>query len=412
MLMKGAASGDSTNVETVAVGANANSASFAGSSFSVYAIVGGTYQEDPTQLPRWTYEFYVGTTMVNTQIVKDGDTLYEPSVPDAGTNQRFVGWRVEGETTNIDFSSAVSVTGTADATKHVDAVFETVYHNEYRDLDGNVIRTDEAAESSSYTFDPDDPLFDTQYLNKINAGWKDQNNVTHTTDTITVSEDLTLTLDLTPGFFARFFTQGGSFVESQPLGHDELVTQPADPTKMGYAFAGWYTSADGGEAFDFSTPPNAGVDIYAHWTPAETTYTLVFMEQNADDDTYSFHSSYQKTGITESPVVLDDDDYEYGKIRNSGVQSFYVDHINPVGAVISGDGSTVVTVYCNRVWYYLEIDGTNYAIRQGQHIPSWLQANNLDSYYDLVDWDKHDLVAAHWIFSIEYNEVFLVVLLE
>ena len=239
MLMAKAA--PASNVETVAVGASANSASFAGSSFSVYAVVGGTYQEDPTQLPRWTYEFYVGTTKVNTQIVKDGDTLYEPSVPDAGTNQRFAGWQVQNETGYLDFSTPVSVNGTTDETKHVDAVFETEYKvifyvDEAKSaIFQQVTATSGAVDTTTYV------LADTETSDF--QGWYRAGDSTKTLVTSVTPNGANIELlpKFEEGVWVYFDSRGGSHVDPVFTTDNTVATQPSS-TRTGYDFKGWYTS--------------------------------------------------------------------------------------------------------------------------------------------------------------------------
>ena len=42
---------------------------------------------------------------------------------------------------------------------------------------------------------------------------------------------------------------------------------PINPTKTGYAFAGWYTDEGLSTAFDASTPITSDLTLYAKWTP-------------------------------------------------------------------------------------------------------------------------------------------------
>jgi len=46
------------------------------------------------------------------------------------------------------------------------------------------------------------------------------------------------------------------------------VEKPADPTREGYTFVGWFTAADGGEEFDFSAVITESMTLFAHWTQA------------------------------------------------------------------------------------------------------------------------------------------------
>ncbi len=53
--------------------------------------------------------------------------------------------------------------------------------------------------------------------------------------------------------------------------------KPADPTRDGYTFDGWYTTKSGGSKYDFSTPVTADLNLYAHWTAvAPKTFTVSF----------------------------------------------------------------------------------------------------------------------------------------
>jgi uncharacterized repeat protein (TIGR02543 family) len=51
----------------------------------------------------------------------------------------------------------------------------------------------------------------------------------------------------------------------------QTVTQPANPTRKGYTFAGWYTDATDGRKFNFATPILSNLFLYAHWTSANST---------------------------------------------------------------------------------------------------------------------------------------------
>lgn len=45
----------------------------------------------------------------------------------------------------------------------------------------------------------------------------------------------------------------------------EKVTKPANPTRSGYSFGGWYTKSTGGTRFSFSTPITEDITLYARW---------------------------------------------------------------------------------------------------------------------------------------------------
>ena len=69
----------------------------------------------------------------------------------------------------------------------------------------------------------------------------------------------------------KFDSQGGSSVGSQTPASGSTVTKPADPTREGYAFGGWYTDAACTKAYDFSTAVTSDMTLYAKWTKSETS---------------------------------------------------------------------------------------------------------------------------------------------
>lgn len=70
-----------------------------------------------------------------------------------------------------------------------------------------------------------------------------------------------------PLYTVSFETDGGSVVEAQNVFEGEKATEPAVPTKEGFAFAGWFTDAGFENEFDFDTPITADITLYAKWNP-------------------------------------------------------------------------------------------------------------------------------------------------
>ena len=94
----------------------------------------------------------------------------------------------------------------------------------------------------------------------------------YTADKLTVSgsmPDSDVTVDVT--FTAKDYTvtyesNGGSTVPSQTVKYNETASKPADPTKSGYTFAGWYTEEKLTNKYDFATPVTGNITLYAKWT--------------------------------------------------------------------------------------------------------------------------------------------------
>ena len=74
-----------------------------------------------------------------------------------------------------------------------------------------------------------------------------------------------------------------------------------DPTRYGYEFTGWFTAAEGGEEYDFSTPITADVSVYAHWQKTlsgEQTYIFEAEDTSlAGKSGPAFSGTAQETGM-------------------------------------------------------------------------------------------------------------------
>ena len=63
----------------------------------------------------------------------------------------------------------------------------------------------------------------------------------------------------------KFNTNGGSKIANQSLRNNAKVTEPKEPTKEGYTFAGWYTDAELTSKYDFDTKVTKSFTLYAGW---------------------------------------------------------------------------------------------------------------------------------------------------
>ncbi|WP_062551594.1 InlB B-repeat-containing protein [Peptoniphilus phoceensis] len=87
-------------------------------------------------------------------------------------------------------------------------------------------------------------------------------------------------------FTVTFNSNEGSKVEDAKT-VDGIVTKPADPTKDGYTFDGWYTDEGLTKVFDFNTKLTSDTILYAKWkakTPETKVYTVIFEASGGDFD--------------------------------------------------------------------------------------------------------------------------------
>lgn len=76
---------------------------------------------------------------------------------------------------------------------------------------------------------------------------------------------------LNAGMKVSFNTGEGSKVDFQTTAANGSVAKPADPTREGYTFAGWYTDAACTKAYDFATAVTSDMTLYAKWTKNEAS---------------------------------------------------------------------------------------------------------------------------------------------
>ena len=86
-----------------------------------------------------------------------------------------------------------------------------------------------------------------------------------------------------PKFTVTFEMDGGTPEEpSQSVSKYNKAEKPTNPTKTGYTFEGWFTSADGTELFDWNTQIVKDTTIYAHWSQDPLRYTVRYVDEEGN----------------------------------------------------------------------------------------------------------------------------------
>lgn len=103
-------------------------------------------------------------------------------------------------------------------------------------------------------------------------GWIKDYDITsifHTGQSITVTQDITLTASWKPvpsRYTVTFDSKEGTPVMSETINDGDLVTKPMDPTRNGYTFGGWYTEETYVNEYDFNLPVTADFTLFAKWS--------------------------------------------------------------------------------------------------------------------------------------------------
>jgi len=402
--------------------AKSDEVSFASKDFSVYAIVGS----DLPQPPRVTYEFvdpnnadftFLDTAgnPQKTQIIKNGEVLQDVGLPTIGAGQTYQGWYLyNGDTSvgKISFDTPISVAyGEAgsgstitlgaitidpedlddDGTLHVTvkAYFgDVIYLTFYEDAAGtNISNRIQLEKGASYNIAQQTVNAPTTELSF--SGWSEtpgtnddtREPITDTTRTFT--EDDSFYPIFKNGHWISFksgATGSGATYRAPafvPAGQNASVAEPAAPTWKGYTFQYWtetdlYTGTDGAYVqptsaparFNFNQPITEAKNLYAYWTPAQTTYTVVFWGQNITDSknatnaqkTYSFIGQETKTANSGSTVNASN--YSKYKSTDGKIDFSFGYDLNTTKSdtsiVVKADGTSVINIYQDRQLIYMK----------------------------------------------------------
>ena len=342
-----AVSGDEINVYHVTDDASAvtevatNTQSFDANHFSIYVITG------EKEKPLTTFNFVdANGNIVSTQIVKTGDTLITPTAPDVA-GKAFVGW-YDGETKFEDFNTALTITETK--TRTITAKYEDALYVYFYNPDGTqIMRTEKVGDHDPHGYT--DVSYDVDSTHKL-VGWAAERNGTkNIANKISVPTDKTsvnVYAIIKKGYWVTFDSDGGSIVDSQfVLNGDKLVlNENTNPTKPGYTFDGWYNGSAKVENGATVTNP---MTLKAHWNAAEVNYTINYWQQKVTDDknatdaekTYEYVEAETKKATTGTPISAENLKTYKGFKYNANNSSKDVK--------ISGDGTTIINVYYDRV---------------------------------------------------------------
>ncbi len=289
-----------------------------------------------------TYKFYVDgqDSPVDTQIIKSGEKLLEPEVPQAPEGKKFTGWFVNEDKVQFD----VPITFTSTATLDAVARFSDIVHVFF--MYGNDIITTKEVVRGTAVNDEGVSLVVTEEGKALSHWSTDQNGSTYDFGT-PINADLVLYAVLADRYKVTFDSQGGSQVIPKYVAYNATIGELETPTRAGYEFSGWYANSSGtGAKYATTNKITSNITLYAKWTAnINTPYKLVYWLENADDDGYTYKESVSKTGTTDATITVAPND------RKSGRYTYFTYKEYDTGKTIKGDGSTVVNIYYSRNEY-------------------------------------------------------------
>lgn len=116
-------------------------------------------------------------------------------------------------------------------------------------------------------------------------------------------QEYTITYD--PNGVDAAFSDGVANTQQVRHGASVPVLTGDEVQRPGYGLGGWYLDADCTQSFDGVMPTN-DLTVYAKWNAGEASYTVRYLQENADDDGYTLVDTQiltAKTGDTVTPPV-------------------------------------------------------------------------------------------------------------
>lgn len=262
-------------------------------------------------IPEWRIFFDTKDADVEerTQKVEDGRKGLLPR-PVTDTH-RVKEWLIAGTETVYDFDTPV------DKNIFLEAVWaKRVFHTITFDSAGGSAVEDLTVEEGFYATAPEVPTKASEgEVAYAFQGWFESgSDVAFSFAETPITEDIQLVAkwqEYVKGqFIVNFHTKTAAVVPSQPVSKGGVVSKPADPTRVGYVFKGWFKSARGltwlePEAVQFpltiaEDTEADELDLYAYWEPV-----------NSKTHNYKPGETYVSSMTSDSVVVLNPLTYQW-----------------------------------------------------------------------------------------------------
>lgn len=222
-----------------------------------------------------------GGSSVEAKEVKGGSKVARPTNP-TRPGYVFLDWYLDGKIYN--FSSKV--------TANITLIAEWAKEGKYTitfDSDGGSNVASQTVNAGKTVSKPTNPT-------KTDMMFKEWQLNGKTYDFNTkVKENMTLkAVWKTPEYTVKFDTDGGNTIKSQVVQINKTAKKPANPTKTGSTFAGWYV---GETEYTFTEKVTADITIKAKWNVNK--YTITF---DSDGGTAVTSQSIEHGGVVTRPA--------------------------------------------------------------------------------------------------------------
>lgn len=389
---------DASTVQAVGTRqADASVQSFDVDHFSIYVV---TEEGEPFLA---TYNFHVNDEIVSTQVVKTGDTLYEPAAPEASDNGfKFTGWYTKEQGGDL-FDGFCEQNVSENKTVDLYAQFEEVHYVFFYDNQDRIFHTEEGVTGHSVSVGEATQILEQSLpINQGLAGWYTSEGFEgNSVESVTLENaNIYLYPKVVDGHWITFNTEGGTYIEPQFVAGGATSIEPETPTRTGYTFVGWKT--EDGKNFNFGDELTDDVKLVAQWNPGQTSYRVIYWVEKAnwkegdnEADRYSFMSSEVidnvSSGSTTNVGGIDQGDWGYNDLSFNDAELQTIEQ-----QTVAGDGSTIVNVYYNRAEYKVVFK----THREGEYKLTCTKTEHTHKYEDR-EWVRDGFISGHYEYTGE-----------
>ena len=317
-----------------------------------------------------TYEFYKDGTLVDTQYVMSGDTVYAPASPEK-TGSKFTGWK-DADGNVFAEKTVESATGKV---YRYEATFEPVYYVFFLNDKDAVYTTKEGTSGDQITTtDVTFPLPADQGI----VGWYYDKELNNPVQGNVVISDANITLypKVATGNWITYESDGGSYIAPVFVAPGSATVEPTAPTRLGYTFQGWYEEGSD-TPYQFGSTLGKSVTLTAKWTPTNSTYTVFYWAENADDNNDTLVCTGTGTGLTGTTPTVNTNNFPQSWDREK-YPTQHFSYKRQDNVTIAGDGSTILNVYYSRNTYTLTFQKNEGSFWN----PDWQTVATITAKYD------------------------------
>ncbi len=337
---------DSGDIEKMTAEVSGKKAVFKAKSFSIYVITSENVD---------TYKFYDGNKQLMdtyTQKITSGEKLDQPNAPEK-EGYKFIGWSTSENATvaDFDFDNLPVVTGT---THNIYAVFKEVHYVFFMAaVEGEdatkVASTKEGIKGNTISADEISKVKLGLASNQSIEGWYYDKAFNEKVDSITIGDqNIRVYPKILTGHYIIFDSDGGTYFEPRFIKGGDIVddNDTPKPKKNGYTFQYWATKDS--KKYEYGNTLTEDLKLHAVWKAnTNTKYTVIYWQENANDDKYSYHESEEKHGVTGTEIDISSINKSYDGFTQNTEKTNEANK----DVTISGDGSTIINVYYTRNEY-------------------------------------------------------------